>query len=130
MNALIDVKLNATSQYVDDKVMDEFIHFMGEDGDGLAKELMELYLKNAPKMIAGIEADIQAGNMDALKAHVHGLKGSSAQLGVIGIADTCRAIENAILESEPDQIQPLFAQLQDIYQQVDIYFTNRVEEQG
>ncbi len=130
MNAFVDVNLSVGASFVDDNVMDEFKRFMGEEGDPLAKELIELYLQNAPKMIADVEEDIHSGNSEALKAHVHGLKGSSAQLGVTGIADACRAIEDAILEGETDKIQLLFTQLQKIYRQVVVYFTNKLAEQN
>jgi HPt (histidine-containing phosphotransfer) domain-containing protein len=126
MTEIIDTNIAASSVYVDDGVIEEFVRFMGDEGEDLAKELIGLYLKNVPAMLANIKDDIRSGNIEAIKAHVHGLKGSSAQLGVTGIADECKKIENAIFEGNTDQILPLFEQLEKGYQEVEIYFKTKL----
>lgn len=130
MNDAPGVNLFSSSALVDDQVLEEFIHFMGDEGADLAKELIQLYLKNAPEMLANIQQDIQAGDVDATKAHVHGLKGSSAQLGVIRIADECRNIESVILAGHFDQVPRLFEQLTADYHEVERYFNAKLTVQN
>ncbi|MHC1740803.1 MAG: Hpt domain-containing protein [Anaerolineaceae bacterium] len=125
MNVFLDTKLVISSPYVDENVMDEFKNFMGDDGDDLAKELIELYLKNTPLMITKIKEDINAWNIASLKTHVHGLKGSSAQLGITGIASLCRKIEDVIFEERYSEINQLFTQLEEVYQQVELYYRSK-----
>ena len=71
------------SPLVDENVLDEFIKFMGDEGKDLARELIDMYLKNSPKMLDSIHADLRMNNVDQLKTHIHTLKGSRAQLGVV-----------------------------------------------
>ena len=126
MNALIETKEKLISPYIDEKVMDEFKQFMGEEGPDMVKELKELYLTNTPKLISNIKKDIKARDMDSLKTHVHGLKGSSAQLGVTGIASLSRDIEDVIPSGRFDEIEALFKHLLDVYKKVKITFTNQL----
>ncbi|NMC86818.1 MAG: Hpt domain-containing protein, partial [Anaerolineaceae bacterium] len=67
------------SPLVDENVLDEFIKFMGDEGADLARDLIDMYLKNSPKMLDSIHADLRTNNVDQLKTHIHTLKGSSAQ---------------------------------------------------
>jgi HPt (histidine-containing phosphotransfer) domain-containing protein len=126
MNLFIDTKLISSSPFIDEKVMDEFKKFMGEEGDTLVKELIELYLKNTPKLMADIENDIKVGDIESLKIHIHGLKGSSAQLGVVGVSNMCKNIEEVILEGKINEIKPLHDQLKDVYQQVATNYQGRI----
>jgi HPt (histidine-containing phosphotransfer) domain-containing protein len=126
MNALIETKENLVSPYIDEKVMDEFKQFMGEEGGDMVKELKGLYLTNTPKLISNIKKDIKARDMNALKTHVHGLKGSSAQLGVTGIASLSREIEEVIPSGRFDEIESLFKQLLNVFKKVKITFSNQL----
>jgi HPt (histidine-containing phosphotransfer) domain-containing protein len=126
MNLSSETKLVESSPFIDEKVLDEFKKFMGEEGEALVKELIELYLKNTPKLMANIQNDIKAEDMESLKAHVHGLKGSSAQLGVIGISSLCKKIEEVTLEGKFDEIKPLHDQLIEVYRQVAANYQERI----
>ena len=126
INNFTPTKLVLNPPYVDEKVMDEFKKYMGDDGDSMEKELITLYLTNTPKAINLIGQDMKTGDIESLKAHVHSLKGSSAQLGVTGIATLCRNIEDAILEGKFVEIEPIFDRLEEIYPQVESIFKNKL----
>jgi HPt (histidine-containing phosphotransfer) domain-containing protein len=126
MNALLDTKLTLHSLYVDDSVMDEFKRFMGEDGDSLEKELIVLYLKQTPKLVADINNEIRDGKIDALKVHIHSLKGSSGQLGVTGITDYCKDIEEALRQGNLIEADRLIIKLKEVYRQVEEFFTAKL----
>jgi HPt (histidine-containing phosphotransfer) domain-containing protein len=115
------------STLIDESVLEEFRQYMGEETDDMVEELLELYLKNTPALLTLIGEDIRVNNMSTLKIHLHSLKGSSAQLGVVGISDHCRKIENVIQEENFDQLLPLFEQLLLTYQQVEKIFINRLK---
>ncbi len=122
MNALLDTKLTLHTLFVDDSVMAEFKRFMGEDGDSLEKELIVLYLKQTPKLIANISNEISTGKIDELKVHVHSLKGSSGQLGVTGISEQCIDIEEALRQGNVDEAARLITELKEVYKQVEKFF--------
>lgn len=126
MNIFVETKLTASSPYIDENVLEEFKKFMGDEGDSLARELIELYLKNTPKLMSDIGNDVKIGNMESLKIHVHSLKGSSAQLGVTGIASLCRNIEDVILEGRFVEIKPMVDKLKAVYKEVELNFRERI----
>lgn len=59
----------------------------------LQKELIELYLESGAGLIRSIGSAVISGDMDALRRGAHTLKGSSANLGAVGIFDCARRLE-------------------------------------
>jgi HPt (histidine-containing phosphotransfer) domain-containing protein len=123
----LDLASDADSTLIDESVMAEFKQFMGDEAEDMVKELFELYLKNTPAIIKAIGSDIRANDYEALKKHVHGLKGSSAQLGFSGISGLCRKIEIAIQEEKFDEIFPLFEKMLLTYKQTEKIITDRLK---
>jgi HPt (histidine-containing phosphotransfer) domain-containing protein len=125
------VQLNPTSDtdsiLIDESVMAEFKQFMGDEADDMVKELFELYLKSTPGVIKTIGSDIRANDYEALKKHVHGLKGSSAQMGFLGISGLCRKIEIAVQEEKFEDIFPLFEKMLLTYKQTEKLITDRLK---
>lgn len=126
MSGLFATATRTDPNLIDEKILSEFIAFMGDDGDDLAKDLVALYLKKTPALIAKIEGDILSNDMDGLKNHVHSLKGSSAQLGVVGVSEVCKSIENVLLVKQYDEIGPLLDQLVSNYRQIEQTFSERL----
>jgi HPt (histidine-containing phosphotransfer) domain-containing protein len=125
------VQLNPTSDtdsiLIDESVMAEFKQFMGDEADDMVKELFELYLKSTPGVIKTIGSDIRANDYEALKKHVHGLKGSSAQMGFLGISGLCRKIEIAVQEEKFEEIFPMFEKMLLTYKQTEKLITDRLK---
>jgi HPt (histidine-containing phosphotransfer) domain-containing protein len=121
-----DPASDADSILIDESVMAEFKQFMGDEADDMVKELFELYLKSTPGVIEVIGSDIRANDYEALKKHVHGLKGSSAQLGFSGISGLCRKIEIAIQEEKFDEIFSLFEKMLLTYKETEKLITDRL----
>jgi len=125
MVTLTETLPTTLSPLVDENVLDEFIKFMGDEGKDLARDLIDMYLKNSPKMLDSIHADLRTNNVDQLKTHIHTLKGSSAQLGVVGVASLCRSIEDVILEGRFSELDDLISQLDETYSKVTDYYSQR-----
>jgi HPt (histidine-containing phosphotransfer) domain-containing protein len=64
--------------------------------------------------------------MEALKAHVHGLKGSSGTVGVIGISNICKAIEGELREGRTSEIPAMYDRILDVYKHVETEFRERL----
>lgn len=60
-------------------------------------ELIETYLSDSVTRIEKLKAALSAGDLEAAKHEVHGLKGSSRNIGVNGLADTCDVLESQTL---------------------------------
>jgi HPt (histidine-containing phosphotransfer) domain-containing protein len=126
MIAYYDVKTVAKSPYIDDTILNEIKEFMGEEGEATINELLSIFLNNTPKAILRIGDDIKSGDLQALTAHVHGLKGSSAAVGVIGISNICRAIESELRESRTSELGALYEKILGVYKLVEIEFRERL----
>jgi HPt (histidine-containing phosphotransfer) domain-containing protein len=62
-------------------------------GQVLLREMVGLYLANAPERIAAVEAALAADDVIAAENALHSLKSSSAQLGAMRLARLCEAGE-------------------------------------
>jgi HPt (histidine-containing phosphotransfer) domain-containing protein len=62
-------------------------------GDKLLREMIALYLVNAPDRITAAEAALLAGDVVAAENALHSQKSSSAQLGALRLARICEAGE-------------------------------------
>lgn len=60
-------------------------------------ELIETYLKDSVVRINNLKKALDEGDMDAAKHEVHGLKGSSRNIGINSLADTCEILEKQTL---------------------------------
>jgi len=123
MNVFIDAKLNTIPGIIDEKVMLELKKFMGEEGDELEQELIGMYLSKTPTLLSAITADLNNGDLTALKVHVHTLKGSSAQLGIIGVSNLCKHIEELISGGAFTEIPDQIKQLETLFRQVKKYYS-------
>lgn len=126
MFTLMEVKTDFRSEYIDESVMQEIKDFMGDEGESTIRELIAIYLANTPPMIARIKKDLLANDLESLKAHVHGLKGSSASVGIVGISKICKLIEELIKIGKNDEIGKQFDQIEIIYSQVETELRERL----
>lgn len=62
-------------------------------GTSLLREMVALYLANAPERMSAVEAALQADDVVAAENALHSLKSSSAQLGAMRLARLCEAGE-------------------------------------
>jgi HPt (histidine-containing phosphotransfer) domain-containing protein len=122
MIATYAMKIDVRSPYIDDSVLNEIRDFMGEEGNATITDLVSIYLTNTPKTIALVGEDLKNDDIEALKAHIHGLKGSNAGVGVIGISNLCKEIEECIRTGQSDGIYPRFEQILNVYSQVEREF--------
>ncbi len=66
-----------------------------EDEPDLIVELIDLYLDDAPHQIALMQKAVAEAEEKTLRRTAHGLKGSSANLGVRRVAALCEELERA-----------------------------------
>lgn len=55
--------------------------------------LCERYIADAGQRLEAMAAAVAAKDVDTLRAQAHSLKGASANLGALGLADMCLAME-------------------------------------
>nr|WP_290224677.1 response regulator [Trichocoleus desertorum] len=83
-----------TKQVVLDAQAIASLHEMlGENAAELLAVVIHNYLEDAPKLIAQIQAAVQQQDAAALRYAAHSLKGSSATLGAVTLAQFCQELE-------------------------------------
>jgi CheY-like chemotaxis protein len=89
----------------DKQIFDKKDFLKRVDGDDeLAKELLEIYLKNASLLIENLKLAFQEGNLNKIKILSHTLKGSSANIGAKSVNFRVTEIENLVREGKLEDI--------------------------
>jgi HPt (histidine-containing phosphotransfer) domain-containing protein len=96
---------------VDMKMLNAFEALQSDDGSDLIVELIDLYLGDAPKRMLEIREAALGNEWVVLKRAVHNLKGSSANLGVLRMAETCKKLEEIQCEHSPKSVGELLQQM-------------------
>ena len=94
---------NRLEDTVADKALQECITRLGlNDEPEFLVSLLEDFLTAAPTQVAGIRSTFKSRNMKDLSYYSHTLKGSSSVFGAARLATSCRIIEEAASENNPD----------------------------
>ena len=84
----------------------------------LIKRIAALYLQDAPSLVRSIQDSIQEDDGKALRLAAHSLKSSSANLGALSLADTCKTLEIMGLEGRTGDAVTLTKKLKTEYSAV------------
>ena len=64
------------------------------DGDEFLREIIAIYLEDTPQRIAELEETLQRGDAPAFTRAAHSVKGSSANLGAMGVKRVAEELEH------------------------------------
>ena len=101
----------------------EQLHALRAD---MVTQLVGNFLTNAAEQVGAILQASAEENFGALRDVAHSLKGSSATLGAVGLADVCRTLENHGNNREPVPADHL-EKLTSVFDQVRKIFENQLE---
>ncbi|MEM7350270.1 MAG: Hpt domain-containing protein [Acidobacteriota bacterium] len=68
-------------------------------GGDVPRRILQVYLGDAPQRLAALRQSLTAGDAAAVEQAAHALKGSSANLGAVTLADLCHEIERQSRDS-------------------------------
>lgn len=74
----------------------------------LAAELIEIFLEDAPQLVAGIGEAVRTRDAEALQLAAHSFKGSAAAIGASAAAAAAQVLEVAGREGRLDRIDSDF----------------------
>src|SRR5258706_5776131 len=100
-----------TSDAVDMKLLNAFEELQADDGIDLIVELIDLYLVDAPQRMLAMREAAVASDWVLLKRAVHNLKGSSTNLGVRHVAETCIKLEGIEFGPSPEGVGELLQKM-------------------
>ena len=81
----------ATRQVVDRRVLDQLRADLGSDG--ALREVILEFLDKSPAMVAALHDAAARGDASGIRGSAHTIKGSSATLGALTLADQCAEVE-------------------------------------
>ena len=81
-------------------------------GDRLLGGMIELFVKNAPRLSAEAREALDCGDAAALRAALHGLKSSAGQLGAATVYESCVVGEGLASRGELDACAPHVARIE------------------
>ncbi len=84
--------MEATDTVLDPTVI-ESLRDLDEGAGDLLREILDLFLDDAPGLAARIREAVAAGNAEQLRTSAHTLKGSSANVGAIHISAVCLELQ-------------------------------------
>ena len=87
------------------------IRSLGEPGEDVFAEVAALFLADVPIHLSALGAAITAKNVDAVYEIAHRLKGSSLEMGAIGMTPLCAALEQDARAGSLQQAEAQFARL-------------------
>jgi len=83
---------------------------VGDDAE-FFKELVEMFLEDAPDRLDSMHRSIQAANVEDVAREAHGIKGAAANLSAIQIRDIAREMESAGQDGNVESLTALFEEL-------------------
>jgi len=92
---------------LDMQVIEELRELGGEDEPGLLREIIGMFLDDAPLRIREIEQALLNGDIKLLERAAHSLKSASANVGAMQLSSVCRRIEEIARHSKSDGIAEL-----------------------
>ena len=80
---------------VDLAVLSSYEEIQGTGQPDLIVELIDLYIKDAPRRLALMREALATRNWLSLKREAHSLRGSSGNLGILHVGPICNELERA-----------------------------------
>ncbi len=93
------------------------------DDQGLADEVMRVFLDDAPKKIRALDQAVTQGEANTAKRLAHTLKGASANVGANALNRIARAAEEAAASGNLDEVRRLLTPLQEEMDRVQLVST-------
>jgi CheY-like chemotaxis protein len=90
---------------VDWSVLTTYAEGMGEDGNSLIAELIDIYLENTPKLLDNLRQSIVDNDSEVFNRTAHTLKSSSASLGAMRLSSLSKELELQSLDVSLDTLK-------------------------
>jgi len=93
-------------------ILPEELRQLAESGEtGLVEEVLGVFLKDTEERIAAMQVAMAATDREKLRKQGHALKGSSAQVGAMGLAELCRTLEATASTATPAELAAVVAEI-------------------
>jgi CheY-like chemotaxis protein len=91
--------------------LDQLSELQSDSQPSLVRELIDLFVADAPAQVAALNMALQAGDLAALRRIAHRLLSSTQNIGAVQMSACCAAIEAAAQAGHADALAPLLQSL-------------------
>jgi len=95
---------------IDDGAVKRLVEIGGAEDPGFAKQVVDSYFKQTDELFESGDGAMQIGDLPTLKRAYHTLKGSSANIGAVRLAEIATAIDRRLADDDASQIDELIAE--------------------
>jgi len=82
----------------------------------LVRKLISIFLKDLPKQMTALKENVKKRDFENIKWYAHYIKGSSANMGAMGLSTVAANMEKAAKDSLSDEIDILMSELEEQYE--------------
>lgn len=107
---------------VNQTLLNEFKKDNLEGSAEMYSSILEIFLNDAPKMIAEIKDSLEKGDAAGAKGPAHNLKSNSAALGAQGLSKIAKQMEAAAIENQFDTVKGLYQEIVEEFEKVKPFF--------
>ncbi len=78
---------------IDPQAIENLRQLNPDDGDAFLREIAEIFVSDTPKRLAELDETLAAGDTVAFVRAAHSIKGSSSNLGALGLRHAAETLE-------------------------------------
>jgi CheY-like chemotaxis protein len=113
------LETNALEEHPDlDHSMIEGLRALGEDDGAFLRGLIRQFRADGDARLARLEQAAKDGETSVIRAVAHALRGSSANIGAVGVTAACRATEGLSMQGDASQYPSAVRRVRAAYERV------------
>jgi len=97
---------------------DDFMERMDGDMD-LLKEVIEIFLEDAPNLVAALRSAVRNRNAEAMERAAHTLKGAAANISAKRLQQLSHVMQEMVKKGEVSQVERLLGDMEMHYEVLD-----------
>ncbi|HRH46556.1 MAG TPA: ATP-binding protein [Pyrinomonadaceae bacterium] len=105
LNVKGDVVQHPFAQFLDVKILQNFVEIESRGEKDFVKEMMQIYLSHAETELEALQKVFEKRDFEAVKNKAHSLKGSSGNIGIHNLFERFKELENEVEKKDLIKIE-------------------------
>lgn len=110
---------------IDPQFFEELKDLMGDDVEEFWREIADKFLITASQKLQEIEGAVSQGDIAALQAAAHALRGACSTVGAMSLFQLCSQLEEMARAGIVAEAEPLIAKIEAEYRRVEVFLGDR-----
>ncbi len=113
---------------LDRRALDSIRELPGANGAALAQKVIQAFLFDTPSRLARMRVAADDGDAEALRKDAHSVKSTSANVGALRLARTCKELELLVLTSGVDAAERLLDAAEEEFERVSLALNAQIAQ--